>query len=559
MDLNIAKVLVENLLDRIETQEDGSKSITGVITDAELGALQVILRLVSDSSVSVGTRTEHTQPKVVHLPPANKEIKLDFSSLSLPEPPDDVRLCLDFGTAMSKATLVKNNDDSDIEDINVLSLGVPGDQREISEVMLISSVFIDNGGNLWFGYNAVKYSMVEGNSGMRQRLDNIKRRLSEGGWDDIVADEFNPTGVRVTYGDMVLAYLMFMTWTVNCCLKELEFPLNLPRRYAMPCLTDVRKQKAIDRLKQLVGESQVLADTFNPKLKENIPISVSEFMEAIECLRQNSRNYPFVADNITEPLGVAGSMISWKAPVNALIMVIDVGAGTSDFSLYRIYVDPECNKNVAYEVAGSSRVLTEAGDYLDKILIELIIKKSAITRDDPIQSNIRSMLQLQVRDFKETLFNDESVYVSLMDRIEVDVELSEFLQLQAIQSFGDNLREKMLDIMESINDSWVKAIKSTPSGKLVVALTGGGAELPMVKSLAEGYISVNGIDVPVTRSKLFPEWLHELDANLESDYPRVAVSLGGARKRLIQDEGTATITGDVIQPPILGGYYQKGN
>ena len=50
---------------------------------------------------------------------------------------------MDFGTAMSKATLI---DADDYEEIHVLNLGIPGDQPEVSETMLISSVYIDNGG-----------------------------------------------------------------------------------------------------------------------------------------------------------------------------------------------------------------------------------------------------------------------------------------------------------------------------------------------------------------------------------------------------------------------------
>ncbi len=32
---------------------------------------------------------------------------------------------------------------------------------------------------------------------------------------------FNPTDIEITYGDMILAYLMYLTWTVNHCLEEL--------------------------------------------------------------------------------------------------------------------------------------------------------------------------------------------------------------------------------------------------------------------------------------------------------------------------------------------------
>ena len=561
MNINTAIVLLENLLDRVEIQEDGSKQITGVLTDAELKALRFALaKMIPDQPVSVDFPTDNTQPEVALVSPTNGEIELDISSLSLPKPSNDARLCLDFGTAMSKATLVQDNDDNESEEIHVLPLGVPGDQEEISEVMLISSVFIDNEGNLWFGNAAVEHSKDEGGNGTRQRLDNIKRRLSEGGWDEIVTKPFNPTDVEVIYGDMVLAYLMFMTWTVNSCLDELDYPLNLPRRYAMPCLTGERKREAVHRLKQLIGEAQVLADTFNIKLKDSIPISVTDFMAAVKRLRQNSWDYPFVAEDITEPLGVAGSMMNWKAPVDALIMVVDVGAGTSDLSLYRIRFDPESDQGVAFEVKDSSRVLTEAGNHLDRILIELIIRKSGITSDNPIWVNVRGELQLRIRDFKETLFNEESVYIPLMNGTEVDVNLMEFLKLKAVQSFGTDLRNKMIEILESIDQSWVDWIKADPRRYLTVALTGGGSELPMVKPLAEGSIRVNEMDVPVARSRQFPNWLRELDENLESDYPRVAVSLGGARKRLIQDKGTAAITGgDVTQTPVLGGYYQKGN
>ena len=146
--------------------------------------------------------------------------------LTSPEPPRNVRLCLDFGTAMSKATLVQDDADNESEEIHVLHLGVPGDQEEISEVMLISSVYIDNDGKLWFGKAAVDRSMVEGGDGSRQRLDNIKRRLSEEGWDEEVGPRFNPTSVPITNGDMVLAYLMFMTWTVNSCLEDRKLSME---------------------------------------------------------------------------------------------------------------------------------------------------------------------------------------------------------------------------------------------------------------------------------------------------------------------------------------------
>ena len=270
------------------------------------------------------------------------------------------------------------------------------------------------------------------------------------------------------------------------------------------------------------------------------------------------QDYPYVKEAVTEPLGVAGSIMSGKKEVNNLVMVVDIGAGTTDLSLYRLGSGSDSKKGQysAYEVEGSSRVLTEAGNHLDSLLIEQIIMKTGITSDDQMLENVRGELKLRIRNDKESLFNDKFVLITLSNGTDVEVSLDEFLELEAVQKFGRDLRNTMINILESIDYSYVGWILANPARNLVVSLTGGGAELPMVQSLAEGSVYVSGREVPVARSQKFPEWLHELDKNLESDYPRIAVSLGGARKNLINDKGVSTITGgDVTKPPILGGFY----
>lgn len=591
MEIIEARILLKNLLKRVKTQEDGTRRLDGVLTDDELQALQLALELLSDPpsaaapSVPVAVAAS-PQPKPIpsipSFPPVETApidqpdaraqqpepepepphvhepgIELDLRALTSPKPPANVRLCLDFGTAMSKATLVADDEEAELENIDVLRLGIPGDQQEVSETMLISSVYIDNTGLLWFGKAAVDRSMVEGADGSRQRLDNIKRRLSEDGWDEEVGTGYNPTDLRITHGDMVLAYLMYLTWAVNVCLEELKYPWNLRRRFAMPCLSGEKGRETVHRLSKAVGEAQVLADTFYQTLRQGI--SLSEFLAAVKALREAPRTYPFVAEHITEPLGVAGSIMSWKSAVDMLIMVVDVGAGTSDLGLFRISFNPATGKNVALEVKDASRGIPLAGNHLDRMLIELIIRKSGVTSKDPMWINIRSALELQIRDLKETLFNDRSVFVLLRNDTEVEIELAEFIALDPVRQFGERLRATMTEILESIDESWVNWVMADASRKLVVALTGGGAGLPMVEPLAKGTIEVNGTIVPVARAQAFPPWLRDIDEGLEADYPRIAVSLGGARKHLIP-RGEASITaGDVTQAAVLGGYYVKGN
>ena len=578
MELIEARILLKNLLNRVETLEDGRRQLSGTLTAAELTALHLALSILDGGLPVPPTQTASTpllecpQPVVEIRQRANDEVQesrervapfeLDLSVLDLSPPPPNVRLCLDFGTAMSKATLIEDNllgehDEDDFERIEVLDLGIPGAQENVSLTMLVSSVYIDNNGLLWFGQAAVDRSVVEGQDRPRRRLDNIKRSLSEGTLEIEVTEAFNPTSIRVTYRDIVLAYMMFLTWAVRYCVEQHGFPRNLPRRFAMPCLPIAEGKDRAHELARLLGEAQVLADTFYQTLRYGIPLN--DFVAAVASLRCEKRIYDFVAESVTEPLGIAGSMLSWRNDVDSLVMVVDVGAGTSDFSLFRIKVKPDGLINTSKEATNSARMITEAGNHLDNILIEIMLKKADVTLQYEDSIRIRYELELKIRDHKETLFNEGFVNILLRNEIEVEITLEEFLELKQVKKFGEALRNTMQDILDEVDPSWVTWVQVDPTRFLTVATTGGGGTLPMVKKLAEGSINVRDATISLAHARRFPAWLSDVDANLEADYPQIAVSLGGARRNLIHNEGQATITaGDVTEPAALQGYYQKG-
>ena len=502
------------------------------------------------------------------------EVELNMSSLKLDPPPDKVRLCLDFGTAMSKATLVDEREDN--EDIRVLKLGVQVNQEEISgDYMLVSSIYIDNNGLLWFGQKAVDWSERDSTHG---RLDNMKRFLFEEGFDDEVNDDFNPTGLAITYGDMVRAYLMFLTWAVTKSLEVDGYPKNIKRRFAVPIFDGGKKRETIYQLKKMLGNAQILADTFYEKFQDGIPLSL--FLTAVKKLDDMNNDYPFITEDITEPLGVAGSLLSWQEKVDpCLVMVLDVGAGTSDFSLFKIAYDPETEESeteesetkeseTSVEVKDSARGITEAGNHLDDLLYSYIKKKGEITEEKPHYHKILGNLKPRIRAYKELLFNNKVVTVSLFKEeieievvMEVKIKIDEFLALEGVKKFSKTLKDTMVDILEKIDKSWIQSAR-LPAGNLgiKVVLTGGGSKLPMVKKLAEGEISIQGNQLQLVKALDFPEWLDKEGYDeYKNIYPRVAVSLGGARRNIMRSLRHDSTAGDVKGTPILEGYYQKGN
>ena len=110
----------------------------------------------------------------------------------------------------------------------------------------------------------------------------------------------------------------------------------------------------------------------------------------------------------------------------------------------------------------------------------------------------------------------------------------------------------MLDDVHEPLFAWLNADRSR---YLTIILTGGGADLPMVNSLADGQYTVQNRPVNVALAQSFPQWLRVNAPNLEQDYERIAVSLGGARRFLINNAGPVNfIGGDGGGPPTLDRY-----
>ncbi|WP_231291074.1 MULTISPECIES: hypothetical protein [unclassified Thioalkalivibrio] len=583
MDVTEAKILLKNLFARLEAAQGGGYSLQGKLTDDEYDALRIAVGVLETASTQpveqvpsptkslsksptpppllprqeVGPHSPPEPTPTDHPTPADRSLNLDTSVLELNPAPENIRLCLDFGTAMSKATLVQDGEsDYDDEIITVINLGEFGD--DIEDYKLHSAVYIDDDGNLWFGADAEEYCGRDAPDGSRQLLDNIKHWLSLGQVDATVDGKFNPTDISVTYADIILAYLTFLTWSATKALGSLEpppggYPRNLNRRFAMPCLSGPDFKEVQYRLRKYIGEAQILADTFFTEMRAGLPLA--RFVEAVRLLRQGGvRDYKFVREGITEPLGVAGTLLNYQSENSRhmVVMVIDVGAGTTDFSVYRMHVDPERDISIAVEAANSTAGVTEAGNHLDLALMGLILQACGIDPEQGIPDRIQWYLQRHIREFKEELFDQGSILVSLPDGSEASIKLEQFMETPGVLDFKNALDKTMVGILESINKDWIDLIGSSQKiPYLTVALTGGGSSLPMVRELTTRDITVRGKQIRVVPTKNFPTWLEEAHSELELDYPRIAVSLGGARKKLIKQGGTATATaGGVNGAPV---------
>src|SRR3546814_11679035 len=128
----------------------------------------------------------------------------------------------------------------------------------------------------------------------------------------------------------------------------------------------------------------------------------------------------------------------------------------------------------------------------------LILKKSGVDSTHTKYRNITHALERDIRFHKESLFGPSSeATIQLYTGDAVDISLEEFLALPAVKSFEESLRSTLADILESAHPDWINWVRDDPSRSLIVVLAGGGASLPMVRSLAQGTVTAHGTTISV--------------------------------------------------------------
>ena len=571
MELQTAEIILQNFLDRIELDgSTGQKRLPGVVTELEISSLELALDRIKSPNIEVfdneadkaelKSDTDSSTAEVIFdetfelpeldvtQPPLRTEIKLEV----IPQRPDislnlksleydnprnpETFLCIDFGTAMSKACMVTYDDG--YEELLPLPLGNEAGENDYF-FPITSSVYISLDGRLYFGQNAIAKSLDESEKTEHARFDSLKSYIMkhpEGeSLNDVAATPFEPSPTGLSVGALIAFYLAYVTDLIDqTVVSEHGMEPYTLRRFAMPCFEAERSEWVQKEFSRLLSCAQVLADTFSETWEQGI--NLADALSAWEQTIQQPTLPEYLIDGpVTEPLAAISSRLNPDKPNHSsgLMMVVDIGAGTTDFTLYQMNVNSSDNRYLAIEVEDSNWGINLAGDHIDRILIRCILKKAEISSNSPNYKAIVHDLKLKARACKEELFKEKevTVYLFSMD-LGVNLTLDEFLAHQDIQHFENELEKNFRIVLENIHPSW---LVDCPNRSIGVAITGGGASMPMVKRLTQGQVEAHGVSVARTSPKAIPAWLEdEYDEDIINEYHQLAVSIGGSRKSVIE-------------------------
>ena len=453
------------------------------------------------STVLNRSEPQPTSPSPRADPPRNERTTPAYSG--------PIRLCLDFGTAMSKAFAWNQDTDVAMPLRIGEAAGEPG-----SSYALNSTMFISRDGRVYFGQQAVQRAAAV-NSADHRPMDSIKDFLtvgSEFGLVEPVSPENNPTTTPLRKKDIISLYLGFLTDNALLALEKDhgEPSRDVPRTYTKPVFDQQRDEWATDVLNHCANVGQMLADHFGGQWSDGL-----DLRDVHAALRRFADDVPsaLVAGQhiLPEPVAAFASRLpddTATEPTRRLCIVIDVGAGTTDFAAFAV-VERGDEKRTVFRIKHSVATIRIAGDAVDNVLMDHLLERAGVTEGHSQIGAMRADLRRDIRLVKENLFVTGFARRQLVNDQVAETTRDAFEQSPGMVRLSELLQAKYDELRSNIDASW----SSFPS--VEVLLTGGGSTLKMVTDLVK-----NPIRPP-------PDWLSEVE-DIRDQYPQLAVSIGGA-------------------------------
>lgn len=544
--------LLKNLLDRLDADAEAERPLfRGVVSDAERGALRAVLGVsggapprsaaepVAPAEPVAGTSEEGS----AETPVAAVELNTDALRLDASPAPEWV-LCLDFGTAKSKAFAA--TDDEEQPELEPLPVGSADDDLDGSVHEVSSCVWIDDDGRLFVGSEAVKLGMNHGAE--RRPLASLKQEISQVDPEDGQAElarklpvDVDPTST-LTCADVIAIYLAYLTDLATTALESRVGTRYVRRRFTVPSWRPPQRRWAADLLGKCLLRAQLLADTFHGRWRDGIP--VEQVAHAVRAAAGHDGELTWMAaaesddradwtQGRLEALAAASARLWNDGSARNLMLVVDVGAGTTDLSLFWV-VQREAKFYRAWPVAGADAGIRQAGDTLDRLLVEALLRKAGLGPDETGDRARRGLRRKGVRRLKEELFRTGSVTEILVNDETVTLSREEFIGSEGVRRFSERIAGKIQQLLDGVHSSWGRAVDARG---LTLVLTGGGCDLPMITGLKDRPWRLGERTVDCRLAPRVPPGLAaEFSEDFIGAYPRLAVAMGGALKMRLDEK-----------------------
>jgi len=428
-------------------------------------------------------------------------------------------LCIDFGTAFSKAAAAPTGAWSRFhpEDVRPLMLS---QENGANPFLLDSAVFIDED-RILFGRAAIERADALAYK-KRQALRSFKTLLSVSDLDRVL-NTVAPASIdphRVfPMRDLVVLYLAYLLAATDRAIRSdpvLSAASSIERRYAAPAWRSGDSGGLHASVVRLFGEAEALRAALGDKILAPQGVTLKGVGDALPGALAHPRSV-YMGLVFEATAAAAYTSIGLEESASHMI-VVDMGAGTTDIAAV-------ARSGGRMEELPAARVtLKQAGDFIDKVVANIVLDANGWARSPEQQSVLWRLLMRHMRDIKESLFADGRAMLRHENRT-VSVTLRDLEKDKDFKVFLKNLEKAYDESMAAVRDS---AIERKRRGIQSIAV-GGGANAPFIQALLKRKPSRSGKLVIEARPAT-PEWAFapEFRGNLAPVFPQLSIAIGGA-------------------------------
>jgi molecular chaperone DnaK (HSP70) len=470
---------------------------------------------------------------------ATNQQPLDLSLLTN-KPDRNWLACVDFGTALSKICIVRRHKPGTpaAPHFRPLEIGLQV-QDESSELLAPSTLYIVQG-RIYFGDQALE-KHAQHNDPSRQCFQSPKQVLSEmaaGALDTPPPTSEDPEQ-SFRRSELMALLLAQLVWRADSAAQKAGVGTLPKLRFARPAWESDHAKRGEEQLLKLFAMAFAIASTLRERLVDAEGLDSAHARRVLDQVNDNTNLLPLLmrrvevkearAPNVQdcidrgfvpEATAVAVAAIRPKEGLRRLFVVVDVGAGTSDFGAF-ITVPGDGSGRIS-ELQRARRVVLRGGNFLDEQVVALLRDKAGLVQGMPSANGPLARLRRDATRIKEELFMLEEVTEELGNGQFVSAQLSELCEREPLKSFGNELWEKFAQAL-LVATEFTSGLTIRPR-TIEVILTGGGSRLPMVQELINR--ARREWNYPVTLTDTTPVWI--ADTNWSRLFPQLAVAIGGA-------------------------------
>jgi hypothetical protein len=437
-------------------------------------------------------------------------------------PGDGWTLCIDFGAAFSKAAAAPRGAWRQFDPAMVRPLMLNGVASGANPFLLDSAIFVDEGCIL---FGAAAIGRAEQLQHLkRQALRSFKTLLSapdlERALNISATSSVDPHRV-FKLRDLIILYLAFLSRAVRRAIAAdpvLAGAGQMQLRFAAPAWREGEGASLHRVVVRLFGEAQTVQGLLGDALFSEQGVSVAAARAALASAAASSAAGNLRMGMIFEATAAAAYSSIGLAESGGHFLVIDVGAGTTDVAAVAR------DAAALVELQGARLTLTRAGDFLDRVLLNIAVAAAPGFKTEAQKAELWHMLARSIREIKETLFaekraairHDERTSVIRLRDLERDKDFRQFTKSIALTF------ERGLDVVIA------HAVKDGQDAVHVIAV-GGGAETPFIQELIHRKPARAG-KVRVLPHAATPAWAHApaFGGALAPVFPQMAIAIGGA-------------------------------